>query len=70
LPDGRSIYGISKYIGDAVYIKATGKSTTAVRYFSLFPRINALEKEVGLKPGQMILIAVGGFLMLVMNKKK
>jgi hypothetical protein len=70
VPDGRSIYGFSKYIGDSVYIKATRKSTTTVRYFSLFPHINALDKEVGLKPGQMILIAVGGFLIVVMNKKK
>ena len=70
LADGRSIDGFSKHIGDSVYIKATGKPTTTVRYFSFLPHINALDNEVGLKPGQMILIAVGGFLIMVMNKKK
>lgn len=69
MPDGRCVNGFSKKIGDSVYIKATGKSMTKVRYFSFFPYINALEKEAGLKLGQMIFIAVGGFLIVVINKK-
>jgi len=62
LPDSRIVNGFSKKIGDSVYIKAAGKSMTKGRYFSFFPYINAMEKEAGIKPGQIILIAVGGFL--------
>ena len=70
LPNGKKVDGFSKKIGNSVYVKADGKSTTAVRYFASFPFINALEKDTGPGLGQLILAAAGLFLILVMNKRR
>ncbi|SDY63253.1 hypothetical protein SAMN05660462_00523 [Proteiniborus ethanoligenes] len=68
LEDGRSIDGFTKKISDGVFIKHPN-TVTAVKYFSFFPYINALEEET--KPGlsQIIYLVIGGFLIVAMNKK-
>lgn len=69
LPEGKKVEGFTTRIGDAVYVK-NPNSTTTVRYFALFPFINALEKET--QPGlrQVVYFTVGGFLIYVLNKPK
>lgn len=70
LSDGRAIDGVAKKIGGAVYLKADGKATVTVRYFSDFPQINAMERDTGLGAGQLILVLAGGFLIFFMNTKR
>lgn len=70
LSDGRAANGVAKKIGGAVYLKADGKSTVPVRYFSVLPQINALERDTGLGAGQLIMIFAGGFLVFFMNTKR
>ena len=69
LPGGKNISGYSKLIGNAVFLKADGKSKTAVRYFSFFPAINALEQDTKPGLGQLILVATGCFLIYVINRR-
>ncbi|MDP2889568.1 MAG: hypothetical protein Q8P34_11495 [Bacteroidota bacterium] len=70
LPNGKSVNGFKKKIGDAVYLKADGKSKASVKYFSFFPYFNALELDTKPGFGQLILIAVGFFLIFIMNRRK
>jgi len=70
LPNGKSVNGFTKTVGNAIYLKADGKSKVAVKYFSFFPYINALEQDTEPGFGQLILIAIGSFLIFVMNKRK
>ncbi len=63
LPHGDKMVGFAKEIRDGVYLKADGSSTRAVRYFSLFPRINALESDTGVGLGQVTLVLTGLFLL-------
>jgi len=70
LPNGKSVNGFTKTIGNAIYLKADGKSKAPVKYLSFFPYINALERDTNPGLGQLILIAVGFFLIFVMNKRK
>lgn len=72
LPDGKSVDGYTRKIGNSVFMKADGKSFITVRYFELFPNINVLEKDAKPGPGQFILIAIGCFIIIIinMNKKK
>jgi hypothetical protein len=70
LPDGKEINGFTKKIGDSVYLKADGTSTVQVRYFTVFPYINAMERDAGLGAGQVVLMIAGGFLIYFMNRKK
>ena len=65
LPNGREVYGFTKKIGDAVYVKADGKSKISVRYFASFPFINALEQNTKPGLGQFILCAAGCFLIFI-----
>ena len=68
LPNGNKIDGFSRKIGSAIYLKAVGKSKATIRYFSFFPSINALEKDTKPGWGQLILIAIGCFLIFIMNR--
>jgi hypothetical protein len=70
LPDGKEINGFTKKIGDSVYLKADGTSTVRVRYFPVFPYINAMEPDTGFGAGQVVIILAGGFLIFFMNSKK
>ena len=70
MPNGRSVNGLSKHIGDATFLKADGKSKASVRYFSFFPYINALEEDTRPGAGQFILVAVGCFLVFIINRRK
>ena len=70
LPDGKSINSYTRKIGNSVFLKPDGKSKVIVKYFSFFPYINVPEQDT--KPGlsQLILVAIGGFLTYIMNKRK
>lgn len=70
LPGGKNISGSTRHIGDAVFLKADGKSKTAVRYFSSFPAINALERDTKPGFGQLVLVAIGCFLIYIINRRK
>ena len=70
LPNGKSVNGFTKTVGNAIYLKADGKSKAAVKYFSFFPYINALEQDTKPGFGQLILVAVGCFLIFIMNRRK
>jgi len=69
LPNGKTVNGVTKYIGDAVYLKADGKSKVSVRYFSFFPALNALASDTKPGVGQLIFIAIGIFLIYIVNKR-
>jgi len=70
LPNGKEIGGFSRRVGNAIYSKASGSATVAVRYFSFFPYINALEEDT--EPGyrHLILIVTGAFLVYIVNRPK
>ena len=70
LPDGKEMIGYTKKVGDSVYLKADGKSKVAVRYFSFFPHINAMEKDTKPGFGQLIFVGLGGFLIYIINRRK
>ena len=70
LPDGKTVDGYTRKIGNSVYLKADGKSVRVVRYFSHLPFINTLEEETKSPAGSLIIIAVGVFLIYVINKVK
>jgi len=70
LPGGKNISGSTRHIGDAVFLKADGKSKTAVRYFSSFPAINALERDTKPGFGQLVLVAIGCFLIYIINRRE
>jgi len=69
LPNGKNVNGVTKYIGDAVYLKADAKSKVSVRYFSFFPALNALASDTKPGIGQLIFIAIGIFLIYIVNKR-
>ena len=69
LPDGKTINGFSKKIGDGVYLKADGSQTVSIRYLGVFPYINAVEKDTGPGVGQLTLILAGGALIFLMNAR-
>lgn len=66
LPDGKEINGFTKQIGDGVYLKADSTSTVQIRYLPGFPYFSALEKEVGMGVGPLVLIVAGGVLIFLM----
>ena len=70
IPNGESVSGNTKRVGDATYLKADGKSKRAVKYFSSFPYINALEDDT--KPGlaQLLFVGIGCFLVYIVNRRK
>ena len=70
LPNGKNVNGVTKRIGDSIYLKADGKSKATVKYFSFFPYINALEQDTKPGWGQLILIAIGCLLIYIMNRRK
>lgn len=69
LPDGKNVNGVSRYIGDAVFLKADGKSKVSVRYFSFFPVINTLASDTKPGIGQLLFLGIGIFLIYIINKR-
>ncbi len=69
LPDGKTIYGSSKKISDGVYLK-NPNTTINIRYLKIFPYINAIEQDIKFDMGKLIMIAAGGLLVFVANKKQ
>lgn len=69
LPNGKNMSSSTRSIGNSVFLKADGKSKVIVKYFSFFPLINAIEKDTKLGAGQLILIAIGGFLIFIINRR-
>lgn len=70
LPDGKEIHGVTKKIGNAVYLKADGTGRMAVRYFRAIPYVNAPEKSPPFSLGQPIMAAAGIFLIVRMNQRQ
>ncbi|MDD2306170.1 MAG: hypothetical protein PHP53_15820 [Prolixibacteraceae bacterium] len=70
LPNGKSVNGFTKTVGNAIYLKADGKSKAPVKYLSFFPYINSLKQDTKPGFGQLILVAVGCFLIFIMNRRK
>ena len=68
LPNGKKVNGLTKKIGSAVYLKADGTSTIAVRYLGIFPYINHTAGKSRLNAGQIIMMAVGLFLVIIVNR--
>lgn len=66
LPDGKEIDGFTKQIGDGIYQKADGTSTVQIRYLTGFPYFSALERDVGIGAGPLVLIVAGGVLVFLM----
>lgn len=68
LSNGKKVNGLTKKIGSAVYLKADGTSTVAVRYLGIFPYINHTDEKSHLNAGQIIMMAVGLFLVVELNR--
>ena len=66
LPNGKEIDGFTKQIGDGIYQKADGTSTVQIRYLTGFPYFSALERDVGIGAGPLVLIVAGGVLVFLM----
>lgn len=69
LPDGKEMNGLTKQIADGIYQKVDGMPTVQIRYLPGFPYFNALESDVGMGAGPLVLIAVGGVLVFLMVGK-
>ncbi len=69
LPDGKEINGFTKQIGDGIYLKADGTSTVQIRYLPGYPYFSALERDVGMSAGPLVLIVVGCILVFLMVYK-
>lgn len=70
LPGGKSVDGISRTIGNSVFMKADGKSKRSVRYFEFFPYINALADDTKPGLGQLIFVTIGCFLIYIINRRQ
>ncbi len=70
LLNGRTVNGAGKRVGDDTYLKADGKSKTAVRYFSFLPIVNAMEEDTKPDIGQVLLLVIGCFLIYIVNRRK
>lgn len=69
LPDGRLVDGYVSKIGNAVFVKASGKSILPIRYFLAAPFINEPEKDTQPSLGQLVLVATGVFLIVAINRE-
>lgn len=69
LPDGRQVDGYTTKIGNAVYVKASGKSILPIRYFKVAPFINELEKDTQPSFRQLVYVTAGVFLIVAINRK-
>lgn len=70
LPDGRIIDGSTTKIGSSVHVKATGTSTTPVRYFAFFPYFNVLESNTAPGIGQLIVAIAGVFIIIAESRRR
>ncbi len=68
LPDGKEINGFTKQIWDGVYRKADGTSTVQIRYLPGFPFFSALESDVGMGAGPLVLTIAGVILVFLMAR--
>lgn len=67
LPNGDIVNGATKEISDGVYLKHPNTAVT-VRYLKAFPQINTLDKNAGFDIGKIVMIAIGGFIVIIVNK--
>jgi hypothetical protein len=72
LPDGKKVDGFTYKIGDSVYIKVSNSNggITPIRYLRTFPRINTLESDAGIKPGNLIIIGAGVLIIKLISPRK
>ncbi|MDP3912533.1 MAG: hypothetical protein Q8R96_02205 [Bacteroidota bacterium] len=68
LPNGKSYSSYTRKIGNSVFLKPDGKSKVKVKYFSSFPFINATEQDTKPGFGQLIIMAIGFFLIYIINR--
>jgi hypothetical protein len=68
LPNGKSYSSYTRKIGNSVFLKPDGKSKVKVKYFSTFPFINAREQDTKPGFGQLIIMAIGFFLIYIINR--
>lgn len=68
--DGQVVKDSTRHIGGAVYVKASGAQTIAVRYLKNYPVFNTIEKDAQFSWGKVALLATGVFLILVMNRPR
>lgn len=70
--DGKKIDGFTYSIGSSLYMKVSSSSqiTAPVRYFEIQPRLNALDRDAGLKAGNIILVLSGSILLKALTPKK
>lgn len=70
--DGKRIDGFTYSIGGSIYMKVSGSSqiNAPVRYFEIQPRLNALDRDAGLKAGNIILVLAGTILLKALTPKK
>jgi hypothetical protein len=68
LPNGKNYSSYTRKIGNSVFLKPDGKSKVKVKYFPLFPAINALEQDTKPSIGQLILIAIGSLLIFIAER--
>lgn len=64
LPDGRVISGNTKVIGSA-NVAGISKGPAAIRYLTVFPYLNALEKDTKADIGKLAMLAAGSLLCWV-----
>ena len=67
LPDGREISGTAKLFSDGTDLKADGKWTVPVRYFTGFPWLNVPEENTGIRASQFVLIVIGVGIIWLFN---
>lgn len=70
LPNGKRVDSSTTKISSAIFLRADGTSTTPVRYLKSAPFINTMEEDTKPSIGQLALVAVGNFLIIVMNKRR
>lgn len=66
LPDGTNIDGFTKKVSNGAFVK-NPSTPVAVRYLKQLPLINVLESETEPSFGNLLLVAIGGFLLWLVN---
>lgn len=68
LPDGTNIDGFTKKVSNGAFVK-NPSTPVAVRYLKQLPFINVLESETEPRLGNLTLIALGSFLIWLINSE-
>lgn len=66
---GKQIDGFAAWVGDSVYMKASGTSMTEVVYLPALPAINFLKADTKISLRLPIYLAIGGLLCTLMVRQ-